>query len=202
MQCNSLIVNNYMISDLFSSSVAAGKKTNDTIYLSSTGLEAAGITTISDIIISFHVFDDDSYETLFDTDEIEVKTSAYGSVEQPVLDEGKELFNQDGVRIIGRYVEEDSFWGAGVLLFIENNYDEDIIVQCDNMSINGFMVTPLFSSTVNSGRMALDDITILSSDLEDNDIEVIEDIELIFNILNSNTYETIVDTDPISFSTK
>jgi hypothetical protein len=70
------------------------------------------------------------------------------------------------------------------------------------MSINGFMVTPLFSSTVNSGRMALDDITILSSDLEDNDIEVIEDIELIFNILNSNTYETIVDTDPISFSTK
>lgn len=189
VQCNSLIVNNYMITDLFSSSVAAGKKANETIYLSSTELEAAGIKTISDIVVSFHVFEDDSYSTLFDTDEIEIQTSAYGTVEQPAMDDGKELFNQDGIRIIGRYVEEDSFWGAGVLLFIENNYGENIIVQCDNMSINGFMVTPYFSSTVNDGRMALSDITILSSDLEDNGIEKIEDIELVFHIINPDTFE-------------
>ncbi|HHT66206.1 MAG: hypothetical protein ACOX25_11710 [Caldicoprobacterales bacterium] len=201
VQCNSLIVNNYMITDLFSSSVAAGKKANETIYLSSTELEAAGIKTISDIVVSFHVFEDDSYSTLFDTDEIEIQTSAYGTVEQPAMDDGKELFNQDGIRIIGRYVEEDSFWGAGVLLFIENNYGENIIVQCDNMSINGFMVTPYFSSTVNDGRMALSDITILSSDLEDNGIEKIEDIELVFHIINPDTFATIFETDPIAFST-
>ena len=167
VQCNSLIVNNYMITDLFSCSVAAGKKANDTIYLSSSGLEAAGITTISDIVISFHVYDSDTYDTLFDTDEIELKTSAYGTVEQPVMDDGKELYNQDGIRIVGKYVDENSFWGAGVLLFIENNYGENITVQCDNMSINGFMVTPYFSCAVNNGRMALDDITIMSSDLEE-----------------------------------
>lgn len=201
VQCNSLIVNNYMITDLFSSSVAAGKKANETIYLSSTELEAAGIKTISDIVVSFHVFEDDSYSTLFDTDEIEIQTSAYGTVEQPAMDDGKELFNQDGIRIIGRYVEEDSFWGAGVLLFIENNYGDNIIVQCDNMSINGFMVTPYFSSTVNDGRMALSDITILSSDLEDNGIEKIEDIELVFHIINPDTFATIFETDPIAFST-
>lgn len=200
IQCNSLIVNDYMISDLFSSSVAAGKKTNDTIYLSSSGLEAAGITTISDIVLSFHVYDSDTYETLFDTDEIELKTSAYGTVEQPVLDGGEELYNQDGIRIVGKYVDEDSFWGAGVLLYIENNYGENVIVQCDNMSINGFMVTPYFSSTVNNGRMALDNITIMSSDLENNNITSIDDIELVFKILNPDTYQTIVETDPIAFS--
>lgn len=179
VQCKSIIVNNYMITDFFSCSVAAGKKSNETIYLSSSGLEAAGITTISDIVISFHVFDTDSYSTLFDTAEIEIKTSAYRTVEQVVMDDGKELFNQDGIRIVGRFVEEDSFWGVGVLLFIENGYGENIIVQCDNMSINGFMVTPYFSCTVNSGRMALSDITIMSSDLEENDIETVEDIELV-----------------------
>lgn len=202
VQCNSLIVNNYMISDLFSCSVAAGKKANDTIYLSSSGLEAAGITTISDIVISFHVYDSDTYDTLFDTDEIELKTSAYGTVEQPVMDDGKELYNQDGIRIVGKYVDENSFWGAGVLLFIENNYGENITVQCDNMSINGFMVTPYFSCAVNNGRMALDDITIMSSDLEENDITSVDDIELVFKIFNPDTYQTIVETDPITFSTK
>lgn len=202
VQCNSLIVNNYMITDLFSCSVAAGKKANDTIYLSSSGLEAAGITSISDIVISFHVYDSDTYDTLFDTDEIELKTSAYGTVEQPVMDDGKELYNQDGIRIVGKYVDENSFWGAGVLLFIENNYGENITVQCDNMSINGFMVTPYFSCAVNNGRMALDDITIMSSDLEENDITSVDDIELVFKIFNPDTYQTIVETDPITFSTK
>jgi len=202
VQCNSLIVNNYMITDLFSCSVAAGKKANDTIYLSSSGLEATGITTISDIVISFHVYDSDTYDTLFDTDEIELKTSAYGTVEQPVMDDGKELYNQDGIRIVGKYVDENSFWGAGVLLFIENNYGENITVQCDNMSINGFMVTPYFSCAVNNGRMALDDITIMSSDLEENDITSVDDIELVFKIFNPDTYQTIVETDPIMFSTK
>ena len=202
VQCNSLIVNNYMISDLFSSSVAAGKKSNDTIYLSSSGLQAAGITTISDIVFSFHVFDNDTYETLFDTDEIELKTSAYGTVEQLKMDDGKELYNQDGIRIVGKYVDENSFWGAGVLLFIENNYGNNIMVQCDNMSINGFMVTPYFSCTVNNGRMALDDITIMSSDLEENGITSVDDVELIFKIINPDSFQTIVETDPITFSTK
>lgn len=202
VQCKSLIVNNYMISDLFSSDLAAGKKANDTIYLSSSGLEAAGITTISDIVFSFHVLDSDTYDTLFDTDEIELKTSAYGTVEQVKMDDGKELYNQDGIRIVGKYVDEDSFWGAGVLLFIENNYGDNIVVQCDNMSVNGFMVTPYFSCTVNNGRMALDDITIMSDDLEENDITSVDDIELVFKIINPDSFQTIIETDPITFSTK
>ena len=70
------------------------------------------------------------------------------------------------------------------------------------MSINGFMVTPYFSCAVNNGRMALDDITIMSSDLEENDITSVDDIELVFKIFNPDTYQTIVETDPITFSTK
>ena len=146
------------------------------------------------------MFYGDSYETLFDTDEIELRTSAYGTVEQPAMDDGRELFNQDGIRIIGKYVDEDSFWGAGILLFIENNYGENIMIQCDNMSINGFMVTPFFSSTVHDGRMALDEITIMSGDLEDNNIERIEEIELVFNIIDPDTFQTLFETDPISFT--
>lgn len=200
VQCNTIVVNNYMITDLFSSTVAAGKKDNETINLLSSGLEEAGIDTISEVNISFHIYDADSYETLFDTDEVTLKTSAYGTVEQPVMDEGKELMNEKGVRIVGRYVTEESIWGAGILLFIENTSDSDIIAQCDNMSINGFMVTPYFSCRINKGRMALDTITILSSDLEENDIDEVEDLELSFSIIDPDTYQTIFESDTIPFS--
>ena len=202
VQCGSLIVNNYMITDLFSADVAAGKKSNDTIWLSSTGLAAAGIDTISDIALTFLALDSDSFATLFETNEIELKTSAYGTVEQPAMDDGKELINENGVRIVGKYVDENSFWGAGVLLYIENSSGKNIVVQCDNMSINGFMVTPYFSSTVNDGRMALDTITILSSDLENNGITSVDDIELTFQIIDPDTFQTIFETGPVEFSTK
>jgi hypothetical protein len=200
VQCNTIVVNNYMISEIFSSTVAAGKKDNETITLLSSSLEEAGIETISEINISFNVFDSDSFETLYDTDEISIKTSAYGTVEQPVMDLGKELMNTEGVRIVGKYVTEDSIWGAGVLLYIENTSDSDVLVQCDNMSINGYMVTPYFSSQVNKGRMALAPISILSTDLEENGIKEVKDLELTFNIINPNTYDTIYETDPIPFS--
>lgn len=200
IQCNSLVINNYMITDLFSASVAIGKKSNEAITLYSSSLDAAGIDTISEIAVSFHVFDDDSYETLFDTEEIVIKTSAYGTVEQPALDDGNELLNKGGIRIVGKYVDEDTFLGTGVLLFLENKSEEDVVVQCNNMSINGFMVEPLFSTRVNQGRMALSTIEILDSDLDKNKITEVQEIELVFNIINPESYETIYDSDPITFS--
>lgn len=200
IQLGSLIVNNYMITNAFSASVAAGKKSNETIDLYSSKLEDAGINTIADIVLSFNVIDDSTYQTIFSSEETELKTSAYGTVDQKALDDGTELYNQDGIHIVGKYLENDTFWGAGVLMYVENNCGSNVVVQCDNMSINGFMVTPYFSCTVNNGRMALDDITIMSNDLEKNNIDKVETVELVFNILNADTYETIKTTDPITFS--
>ena len=123
------------------------------------------------------------------------------SIDTTPNDAGKELFNSNGVKIVGKYVDENSFWGAGVLLYIENNSGQNIIVQCDDMSINGFMVTPFFSADVYDGKKAIDDITIMSSDLENNGITSVDDIELVFKILSEN-FSTIEQSEPISFSTK
>ena len=200
--CNALIVNDYMITDLFSASVASGKKANETLNISDTALEKAGITEIGKIEVYFHTYDDDSYSTIKDYPCVEIKTSAYDSMQPPANDDGHELYNDKDVRIVGKYVDENSFWGAGVLLYIENNSGKNIIVQCDDMSINGFMMTPYFSSTVFDGKKCMDEITMLSSELEDNDITSIDEIELKFKILNEKNYKTIVETDPITFSAK
>lgn len=198
--CNALIVNNYMITDLFASSVAAGKAANETMYLSSSDLSAAGISNIGQIEVYFHIYDGDTFDTLFDAEKVTIQTSEYADMDTAAADDGTELYNQDGIRIVGKYVDENSFWGTAVLLFIENTSGKNVGISCDNMSINGFMVSPVFSSTVYDGKIALDDITIFSTDLENNGIESVDDIELTFHIYDADSYSTICDTDAISFS--
>lgn len=197
--CNALIVNDYMISDLFSASVAAGKKANEVMYISSEQLEAAGISNIGQIEIYFHIYDSDSWDTLLDPDAAVITTTAYESMDNVVEIEGQELYAQNGIRIVGQYVDDNSFWGTAVLLYIENSSGKGIGINCDNMSVNGFMVTPLFSSTVYDGKMAFDDITLMASELEESGIDSVEDIEVNFHIYDAETYETIADTGAISF---
>lgn len=199
--CTALIVNDYMISDLFSTTVAAGKKANETLYLSNSGLQAAGIENVGKVEVYFHTFDSDSYMTISDIGCVTIQTSEFDSMDSTPNDEGQEIYNENGIRIVGKYVDENSFWGAAVLLYIENNSGKNRIIQCDDMSINGFMITPFFSSTVYDGKKAIDEITLMSSDLEENGITSIEDIELKFNIMDED-FMNNVETDAISFSAK
>lgn len=200
--CNALIVNDYMINDLFASEVAAGKKSNETIYLSSSELKAAGIDTVGRIEIYFHVYDSDSFDNIFDSDCVTIETSAIDSIDMTANDEGTELYNDGGIRIIGKTVDENSFWGTAILLYIENQSGNNVGISVDDLSINGFMFTPYFSTTVYDGKKCIDDITIMSSELEENGIESIDEVELKFRIYNSDSYETIAESDPITFSAK
>ena len=200
--CNALIVNDYMINDLFASEVAAGKKSNETIYLSSSELKAAGIDTVGRIEIYFHVYDTDSYDKIFDSDCVTIETSAIDSIDTTANDEGTELYNDGGIRIIGKTVDENSFWRTAILLYIENQSGNNVGISVDDLSINGFMLTPYFSTTVYDGKKCIDDITIMSSELEENGIESIDEVELKFRVYNSDSYETIAESDPITFSAK
>ena len=200
--CNAVIVNDYMISNLFSADVAAGKKSNETLYLMSSQLQDAGITEIGKVEIYFNIYDSETYDTVLTPDVIEIHTSAYDRMSVVKADSGTELLNQDGIRIVGKYVDENSIWGAGVLLYIENTTGENVIVSCDNMSINGFMVDPVFMADVYQQKMSLSNLTIFQSDLDDNGIKSIDDIELTFTVSNASTYSTILTTDPITFSAK
>lgn len=202
VSCNALIVNNYMITDLFASEVAPGKKANEVMYLSSSALEAAGIDTVGQVEIYFHVYDSSSYETLFDTDCVTIQTSAYANMDTTPADTGTELYNADGIRIVGKAVDENSFWGTAILLYCENNSGKNVGISVEEMSINGFMMNPVFTTSVYDGKMSIDDVTIFTSDLEDNGIETIEEVELKFHIYDADTYTTITDSDAIAFSVK
>lgn len=198
--CNALIVNDYMITDLFASEVAAGKKANETLYLSSTQLNAAGIENVGKVEIYFHVFDSTTFDNICDTECITIQTSEYANMDTTPNDAGSELYNEGGIRIVGKTVDENSFWGTAILLYCENNSGKNVGISVDNMSINGFMMSPFFSTTVYDGKKSIDEITIFSSDLEENGIESIEEVELKFHIYDADSFSTIADSEPITFS--
>ncbi len=197
--CDALIVNDYMITDLFACDIAAGKSANETMYLSSTELNAAGIDSVGRIEMYFHAYDS-NYSQIFSGEYAEIQTSEFSNMDTTPNDAGTELYNEGGIRIVGKTVDENSFWGTAILLYVENNSGRNVGINVDNMSINGFMMNPVFSTQVYDGKKAIDDITILSSDLEENGIESIEDVELKFHIYDSDSYATIADSDPIVFS--
>jgi hypothetical protein len=202
ISCNALIVNDYMITDLFTSEVAAGKKSNETIELMSSELEAAGIDPVGKVEIYFNVFDPATYETVFATDCCTIETSQFANMDTVADETGTELYNEGGVRIVGKAVDENSFWGTAILLYAENNSGRNVVIQADDLSINGFMMTPYFSATVYDGKKIINTIDILSTELEENGITSVEDVELKFHILDEETYDTIAESDVISFSAK
>lgn len=202
VSCKALVVNNFMINELFVANVAAGKKVNETMYLSSSQLEAAGIERVGQVEIYFHVYESDTFEDIFDTDCMTIKTSQYENMDTTPDDTGVELYNEDGIKIVGKAVDEDSFWGKTIVLYCENNSGKDATIQVKDLSINGFMINPIFSLTIYDGKMAVDAIDMLSSDLEENGIEAIKDVELKFRIFEGDSFLKGKDTDVIKFSVK
>lgn len=197
--CDALIVNDYMITDLFVSEIAAGKSANETMSLSSSSLKAAGIDNVGKIEMYFHAYDSD-WNYLFKNVYSEIQTSAYANMDTTPNDSGTELYNADGIKIVGKTVDENSFWGTAILLYCENTSGKNIGISVDDMSINGFMMSPFFSTTIYDGKKSINEITIFSSDLEENGIETIENVELKFHIYNADSYDTIADSNPITFS--
>lgn len=199
--CDALIVNDYMITDLFASEIAAGKNANEIMYLSSSELKAAGIDSVGKIEMYFHAYDSE-LNYLFQNEYTEIQTSEYANMDTTPNDTGMELYNENGIKIVGKTVDENSFWRTAILLYVENTSGKNVGISVDDMSINGFMMSPYFSTTVYDGKKAIDDITVFSSELEENGIESIEDVELKFHIYDADSYSTITDTDPITFSAK
>lgn len=192
-------VNGYMNNASLYASVSAGKKANEEISLSQTDIEACGITTIACVEVCFDISDEE-YDDYLNTDLITIKTSADEGYDYTFNDSGEVAYDEGGVKIVVKGLADNNLFGAGVVFYIENNSDTDVLITSDNVSVNGFMVDDLLYCTVLAGRHAVDTSTLMSSDIEENGIETIEEIEMIFQISEADTWKTIAESDPVKFA--
>lgn len=200
-QCRNASVNGYMVETMMSVDVVNGKKANDSLTFMESDFEACGIDAIADMEIAFHIFDMSDWETYMDTDAIQIKTSIADTFEYTYDDSGDLAYEGNGVKIVVKGLAEDtSILGPSIVVYIENTGDKDVTVQTRDVSINGFMVDAMFSCDVVAGKRAVDTITFMDSDLEENDITAIENVELSFHVFDFDGWDTIVDTDVVNIN--
>lgn len=201
IQARDANVNGYMVDTSMSANVAAGMKANDSLVFQTSGLEECGIEQIASMEFSFTMLNSDTFETVFDSDVITVNTSIAEGYTQTYDDSGTVLLDANGIKIVGKGLStDDSFWGPGVILYIENNSDQNITVQTRDTSVNGFMVTSTISESVLVGKKAITAVQFYDSDLESNGITDITSVNLSFHIFNSASWDAILDSDPITIT--
>ena len=106
-------------------------------------------------------------------------------------DESKVLFEDSTVRITYTGTDEESWMGKGLKVTIENLSDKNISVQTREASVNGVMDDPYFSCDVASGKTANDTIYFSTKD-------ELGTVELSFHIFDSDTFDTIADTEKVT----
>lgn len=130
------------------------------------------------------------------------ETIVPGEVPPPAEPEFSQvMFDQDNIKITCKgFVpgSEDGWDDPAVKFLIENNTDKDIIVQTWDVSINGFMIDVFCSEEVAAGKKMNGDMSWLQSDLDENGIVELETIEFYFHIIDSDSWDTIIDSDIIT----
>lgn len=120
------------------------------------------------------------------------------ATEAPVEQSEKVLYEKDGLKILYTGLGTDLI-GQTIKLRIENNMGKDCIVQVNDVSVNGFMIDPLFSCDVKNGKIANDKISFFDSQLEENGITKIENVELHFTIMDTDFMHSF-DTETITIN--
>lgn len=126
-----------------------------------------------------------------ETEENQSENSSEAEKNADTANQSKVLFEDSTARITYTGTDEESWMGKGLKVTIENLSDKNITVQTRETSVNGVMDDPYFSCDVASGKTANDTIYFSSKD----DLGT---IELSFHIVDSDTYDTIADTEKVT----
>ena len=111
------------------------------------------------------------------------------------------VYDANGIKIVCKGLKQDMIWDGTVVFFMENNSGKPITVYAEEVSVNGFMQDVGLWSDLRDGTVIIDGMSLLDlSDLELESIDEVEDIEFSLRIINSDNWDTIASTDPISLT--
>ena len=98
------------------------------------------------------------------------------------------LYDADGIKITTDGFVEDSIFGMGIQLAIENNTDRHICVSIEDASLDGYMVTMLGCLDVTSGMKDKEIINFC----DDGSAEY-KDFQGTLHIYDGDSYDAIMD---------
>lgn len=198
-QVGSCTINEYMIEPVMSVDVAAGKKATDGMIFTHADLDRSGIGKFTDISFVLKILTQDFW-TKTQSELISLETSNTGKYTQEHDATGLVIYENNGLKVVAKELLLDGIFGPSIRLYIENNSGQDVMLQTDNFSVDGFMVTSLFSCTVLNGARAVSDIVMHKTDLDQNGIQIPLTSEFSLKILNPESLTEILKSDIIAIN--
>lgn len=187
------VVNGVTVYGMLYIDVAAGKKANGSVLFSHDELNRAGITEFATIsTYNARMVDTDSYDTVADVT-FDLATTLAGNYTQNIDETGDIVFDQDGVTVIAQ-ITSDSFYGNVVQMLTKNNTGKDIIIQAENVSVNGFTIDAWMYDTVFHDSVRYCQLDIFQDSLDENGIEAIEEVTFTVRVIESDTYDSITES--------
>ena len=197
LSLDALVINGVYIDAYESIDASAGKKANGSIPISLEELERAGIETIATItFVNARLIDNDSFDTLGEVT-CDLVTNVGADYEQEVDLSGQELANQDDVRILFKGLEKGDY-DTNIVMLVENGTGSEIVVELVELKINGTPVENFMYSSVSAGSCRYLALDMLHSSLESEGIAEIQEISIQLQVMNHDTYQTVLTTEAIS----
>ena len=188
---NGITMNGYLYID-----VAAEKKANGVLEIYTDSLQVAGIEQIATVnAVDAYIYDTDSYETIVNTP-FAVTTSLGAEYRQALDETGDVLYESNGVAVISKIIS-DGLFGKTVLLYVRNESGKNVIIQGENISVNGFTIDAWLYDNVYADTVRFCGLDIFTTALEENGITEIEDVSFTISIIDPQSFNTIASSDEI-----
>ena len=187
---NNTSVCGFMYDPYWTEDVAGGKKVNSTIGIDTYALEQMGITSVDEVVFTLLVQDSEEFMNEPAVNEGHVIYPTGKTPDQvvyPVYEPKEEdtvIVSNDTLTFIIENVDDELADFYILNCYMANHTGKNLMVSWDNVSVNGFMVDPYWSGILSAGNQAYTTVIFYRSDLEAQDIEVVQEVE--FNLLVSD----------------
>lgn len=115
-------------------------------------------------------------------------------------EDGNVLVEERGVTVTYAGMEMTEEGNAELKMTVENNSEQPILVNVQDFSANGIMMSPFFATQVTPGKKSNGELTIYANTLEENGVTAVESVEFSLVVFNDDTLDIITETDLLTLT--
>ena len=185
----------FMYDPFWAEEVAPGKTLNSTVDFDTYALEQMGIASVDEISFTLRIFDSENWmeKPLVQEDCTIYPTGLNAeTVRFPARPEtaGQVVVAEDeNARFVIEWADAEDASEYTVYVYMENKTDRNLMYAWDMVSVNDMMVDPFWATVVAAGKKACAEVVFYRSDLADNGIEDVENVEFTLIVSDYDDWE-------------
>lgn len=117
--------------------------------------------------------------------------------QNPSIEE-QTVYEKGNLSITAKSIRYDTVHGPQIMLAINNKTENDLLIQNDYTSVNGFMMKPEIDIKVSAGKKTESPMSLPYLNLAMAGIDSLSEVKFSLRILDSKTFSVVDTTEPVS----